>query len=90
MKKVIKMKKLTIAILFSGIGFMSGYFTRPVQIIKTEFKDRTVNVSVCDKAFSNVERAICFAKDSCNGMIDTFKYDSLNGKTDFNCKNNKN
>jgi hypothetical protein len=80
------MKKLIKVIIFLGIGFAIGYFIKPTQIIKTEFKEKIINVSVCDKAFSNEEKAICFAKDSCYGMIDTFTYDSLRGKTDFNCK----
>lgn len=81
-----RIKIIIAVVVLVLLGFWTGWSAKPISILKTEFKDRTVNVSVCDKAFSNEEKAICFAKDSCYGMIDTFTYDSLRGKIDFNCK----
>ena len=81
-----KRKSILISVCCLIVGFAVGYLAKPTSIVKTEFKTIKENVSVCSQAFSNYEKAVCFAKDSCYGMINDFVYDGLRDKTTFNCK----
>lgn len=79
----------TVGIISFLIGLAGGYGLKPSKIVRTEFKTIEKEVSVCDKASSNYEKAVCFAKEACRGTngLDTFTYDGWKDKTDFSCKN---
>lgn len=79
-------------VLMGLIGFAAGislgYLIKPVKIVRTEFKTIEKEVSVCDRAITEYEKAVCFAVEGCRGTagLENFTYDGFRSKTDFNCK----
>lgn len=83
--KNIKQVLLVLAMYF--LGMLIGWLIKPISVVRTEFKDRVVNVSVCSDAKTDQERQICFAKDACPLGLEYFTYSSLKTTTDFKCRN---
>jgi uncharacterized membrane protein YciS (DUF1049 family) len=75
-------------IVIFGIGMLIGYIitNRYKSYPKIEKVEVEKLVGACDKAFGNNEKAMCVAKESCNGKIKDFKYDGWRGDTTFNCQ----
>lgn len=74
---------IALSIIMFGTGILLGnIITKRPSVEKITVEKQ---VSVCDKAFSNNEELICFAKDACNGKLKDFNNDSLKTQLVFNC-----